>query len=150
MKKIQKILAPTDFSELSGYGVRYALDLARTWNSSVTLLNIADPTELSKYHAHSLEDLVKKHEQMMEDFLNQTGADVTPPLNLTIRVELGSPASTILEAAQKERSDLIVMSTHGRTGLAHMLMGSVTEKVIRLAPCPVFSIHQPHVGQSPE
>jgi nucleotide-binding universal stress UspA family protein len=148
MKKIEKILAPTDFSELSASGVQYALELARSWSSTITLLNVADAAELANYQAHSLEDLVKKHERMLDEFLGQIGANVTPPLKITKKIELGSPASTILEAAQKERVDLIVMSTHGRTGLAHMLMGSVTEKVIRLASCPVFSIHQPQADQS--
>jgi nucleotide-binding universal stress UspA family protein len=59
------------------------------------------------------------------------------------KVEIGSPATNILEEAERESSDLIVMSTHGRTGLAHMLMGSVTEQVVRNACCPVFSIHPP-------
>ena len=148
MKKIETILASTDFSELSGYGVRYALELGRTWDSAIILLNVADPTELAKYQAHSLEHLAEKHQRMLDDFLNQIGAELTPELKLTKKVELGSPASVILEVAQKEAADLIVMSTHGRTGLAHMLMGSVTEKVIRLAHCPVFSIHQPHGGQA--
>jgi len=58
-------------------------------------------------------------------------------------VEIGSPATNILEEAEREGSDLIVMSTHGRTGLAHMLMGSVTEQVVRNAACPVFSVHPP-------
>jgi nucleotide-binding universal stress UspA family protein len=59
------------------------------------------------------------------------------------KVEIGSAATSILEEAEREGSDLIVMSTHGRTGLAHMLMGSVTEQVVRNASCPVFSIHPP-------
>jgi len=54
---------------------------------------------------------------------------------------MGAPAKNIVQEAKKEGADLIVMSTHGRTGLAHMLVGSVTEKVIRHAPCPVLSIH---------
>src|ERR1043166_1467233 len=148
MTKIERILEPTDFSELSGHGVLYAVELARTWNSALILLNVADATELANYQAHSLEDLVNKHERSIVDFLMRIGADITH-VNVTMKVELGSPASTILEAAQKESIDLIVMSTHGRTGLAHILMGSVTEKVIRLAHCPVFSIHQPHTAQPP-
>lgn len=56
------------------------------------------------------------------------------------KIELGNPDENIVEEAKKEAVDLIVISTHGRTGLSHMLMGSVTEKVVRHAPCPVLSI----------
>src|ERR1044071_9409634 len=115
MKRIEKILAPTDFSELSSYGVSYALELARIWNAAMILLNVADAAELANYQAHSLDDLVKKHDRMLEEFLARIGAVLRPPLGLVKKVEMGSPATTIIEAAQKERVDLIVMSTHGRT-----------------------------------
>jgi nucleotide-binding universal stress UspA family protein len=58
-------------------------------------------------------------------------------------VEVGEQAASILAEAEKAGSELIVMSTHGRTGLAHLLMGSVTEEVVRNAVCPVFSVHAP-------
>ena len=143
MKKVEKILAPTDLSELSRVGVEYALDLARGWGAEVTVYHVANAAELASYKAYSMEDLVNKHRKALGQFLNDNFAELLPLVEVRQKVEIGSPATNILEEAERERSDLIVMSTHGRTGLAHMLMGSVTEQVVRNASCPVFSIHPP-------
>ena len=143
MKKIEKILAPTDMSELSCLGVSYALELARGWSASVTVYHVADAAELATYKARSLDGLIERHQQSLSQFLKQKFADMLASLEVHEKVEIGEPASNILAEAEKSGYDLIVMSTHGRTGLAHLLMGSVTEQVIRNATCPVFSVHQP-------
>ena len=143
LKKVEKILAPTDLSELSRVGLEYALELARGWGAEVTVYHLANAAELASYKASSMEDLLSKHRQILEQFLNDSFAELLPLVELRQKVEIGSPATSILEEAEREGSDLIVMSTHGRTGLAHMLMGSVTEQVVRNAYCPVFSIHPP-------
>jgi universal stress protein A len=147
MKKIEKILAPTDLSELSRLGLEYALELARGWGAEVTVFHVADATELANYRATSLDDLVQKHKRSLSAFLNKHFFDLLPLVEVSERVEVGTPATKILEQAEQARSDLIVMSTHGRTGLAHMLMGSVTEQVVRNAVCPVFSVHPPSPKQ---
>jgi len=143
MKKVEKILAPTDLSDLSRVGMEYALELARGWGAEVTVYHVANAAELASYKAYSMEDLVNKHRKALGQFLNDNFAELLPLVEVRQKVEIGSPATNILEEAERERSDLIVMSTHGRTGLAHMLMGSVTEQVVRNASCPVFSIHPP-------
>lgn len=143
LKKVEKILAPTDLSELSLVGLEYALELARGWGAEVTVYHLANAAELASYKASSMEDLLSKHRQILEQFLNDSFAELLPLVEVRQKVEIGSPATSILEEAEREGSDLIVMSTHGRTGLAHMLMGSVTEQVVRNASCPVFSIHPP-------
>jgi nucleotide-binding universal stress UspA family protein len=143
MKKIDKILAPTDLSELSRIGLEYALELARGWGAEVTVYHVANSAELANYKAHSLADLVEKRKPAVSQFLNQHFADLLPLVEVREKVAIGTPAANILAEAEKEGIDLIVMSTHGRTGLAHVLMGSVTEQVVRNAACPVFSIHQP-------
>jgi nucleotide-binding universal stress UspA family protein len=143
LKKVEKILAPTDLSELSRVGLEYALELARGWGAEVTVYHLANAAELASYKASSMEDLLSKHRQILEQFLNDSFAELLPLVEVRQKVEIGSPATSILEEAEREGSDLIVMSTHGRTGLAHMLMGSVTEQVVRNAYCPVFSIHPP-------
>lgn len=142
MNKIEKILAPTDLSELSALGVRYALELSRGWGAEVTVYHIADGAELASYKAFSLQDLIEKHKKSLSQFLTNHFAEL---LHVEVRekVEVGEPAASILAEAEKAGSDLIVMSTHGRTGLAHLLMGSVTEEVVRNAVCPVFSVHAP-------
>ena len=143
MKKIEKILAPTDFSDLSCLGVSYALELARGWGASVTVYHAADAAELAKYKARSLEGLIERHQQSLSEFLKSHFADMLASVEIREIVEIGVPASNIVAEAEKSGYDLIVMSTHGRTGIAHMLMGSVTEQVLRNAPCPVFSVHPP-------
>jgi len=143
MKKVEKILAPTDLSELSRVGLEYALELARGWGAEVTVYHVANAAELANYKAYSLEDLLNKHRKSLGQFLNENFAELLPLVEVRQKVEIGSPATNIVEEAERETSDLIVMSTHGRTGLAHVLMGSVTEQVVRGAACPVFSIHPP-------
>jgi nucleotide-binding universal stress UspA family protein len=143
MNKIEKILAPTDLSELSALGVRYALELSRGWGAEVTVYHIADGAELASYKAFSLQDLIEKHKKSLSQFLTDHFAELLPLVEVREKVEVGEPAASILAEAEKAGSDLIVMSTHGRTGLAHLLMGSVTEEVVRNAVCPVFSVHAP-------
>jgi nucleotide-binding universal stress UspA family protein len=143
MKKVEKILAPTDLSEISRLGLEYALELARGWGAEVIVYHVANPAELASYKAHSIDDLLARHEKTLEEFLNQNFAELLPLVEVRRKVEIGSPATNILDEAEREKSDLIVMSTHGRSGLAHVLMGSVTEQVVRNASCPVFSVHLP-------
>lgn len=143
MKKVEKILAPTDLSELSRVGLEYALELARGWGAEVTVYHIANAAEIASYKAYSIEDLLTKRQKSLEQFLDEHFAELLPLVEVRQKVEIGSPATSILEEAEREGSDLIVMSTHGRTGLAHVLMGSVTEQVVRNASCPVLSVHSP-------
>ena len=147
MKKVEKILAPTDLSELSLVGLEYALELARGWGAEVTIYHVANAAELANYRASSLDDLLNKHRNSLADLLNKNFGELLPLVEVRQKVEIGSPATNILEESEGEGSDLIVMSTHGRTGLAHVLMGSVTEQVVRNAVCPVFSVHPPKPRQ---
>jgi nucleotide-binding universal stress UspA family protein len=150
MKKIERILAPTDVSELSRLGLEYALELARGWGAEVMVYHVANAAELANYKASSLEDLLEKHKRTLSQFLNKHFFDLLPLVEVREKVDVGTPATRILETAEKEGSDLIVMSTHGRTGLGHVLMGSVTEQVVRNAVCPVFSVHPPRAQKGRE
>jgi nucleotide-binding universal stress UspA family protein len=150
MKRVEKILAPTDLSELSRVGLEYSLELARGWGAEVTVYHVANAAELASYKAGSLEDLLAKHRQNLSQFLNDHFAQLLPLVEVHEKVEIGSPATNIIDEAERQGSDLIVMSTHGRTGLAHVLMGSVTEQVVRNAACPVFSVHPPKARKESE
>ncbi|MGH7773006.1 MAG: universal stress protein [Candidatus Binatia bacterium] len=153
MDKIKKILAPTDFSELSKAGVRYAFNLAKELGAEVIVYHAVNRDELLEY-GHEIKAersavypylpgnlLLEKYELALVRFLKENFSDLLPSVDVREKVELGRPESNIVEEAKKEGVDLIVISTHGRTGLSHMLMGSVTEKVVRHASCPVLSIH---------
>jgi nucleotide-binding universal stress UspA family protein len=148
---IERILVPTDFSPSSYAALGYAVYLAGRLGSMVEVVHIVDAgDELSGTVPIVIEDgapvplaqvLRKRGEEAMTKFL----ADVPGSKGVSIkrRVELGKPAETTLELAQKERFDLVVMGTHGRTGLARMVVGSVAEKVIRGAVCAVLTVRVP-------
>jgi len=148
MDKIKKILAPTDLSKLSQAGVRYAIEFAQAMGAEVTVYHVVSYDEIMNYRGdvedsveiHAPYQLVHKGELVLSQFIKFHFSDLTPRVKIREKVEIGKAHQRIIEEANKEESDLIVISTHGRTGLSHMLMGSVTEKVVRTADCPVLSI----------
>ncbi len=152
METIKRILAPTDLSEFSQVGVRYALDLAKAVGAEVTLYHVVSYEELLWYGEKMKEkiatdstfgpshSILEKYQTALTLFLKTHFSDLIPSVKVHEKVEMGRPDENIVEEARKERADLIVISTHGRTGLSHILLGSVTEKVVRHAPCPVLSI----------
>jgi nucleotide-binding universal stress UspA family protein len=141
---IQRILAPTDFSELSTQGLTSALELADTFGAKLLLLHVVEPPP------YPVEGIVPSHlgATLLDDLERQAGRELAQMLSDTHgskvevmrRVVVGIPYRKIVEVAEEEKSDLIVMTTHGRTGLSHLVMGSVTEKIVRTAPCPVLTI----------
>ena len=84
--------------------------------------------------------MVPQQKQRLSEFVRETCADLLAKVEVRQIVELGVPYKKIVEKAKEEAADLIVISTHGRTGIDHMLVGSVTEKVVARASCPVLSI----------
>ena len=135
MAMLKKILAPTDFSELSVRGVRYACELAKDVGAEVTILNvvIVDESGINKRE-------VEEHKQRLDEFVAKNVDDVGANLRIRKVVDAGQPYGAIVDCAEKERIDLIVMSSHGRSGLSRMLIGSVTDKVLRGASCPVLVV----------
>ncbi|MCH6545213.1 MAG: universal stress protein [Deltaproteobacteria bacterium] len=144
MEKISKILAPTDFSELSQAGVRYALELAKAVKAEVTVYHVVSQGELIQYYdklpVRPFMHPVDTYQKAMSRFMKTHFADLTADVKVHEKVEMGVAEKNIVNLAEEEGMDLIVISTHGRTGMSHMLVGSVTEKVVRLARCPVLSI----------
>lgn len=143
MPRVKKILAPTDFSELSKLGIRYALEMARDVSAEVIVYHAIDlgeewkglRSELTPYH-----DMLNDTRQMLDRFIGDNFADRIDLVEVQRLVEFGSSYKNIVDLAEKENVDMIVMSTHGRTGLDHMILGSVTEKVVARAPCPVLVV----------
>jgi len=151
MKKFMKILAPTDLSKLSCSGLRYALELAREQSAEILVLYVIAVSEewFSRREEHGpVRDLIAREQGALDQFLQEHFSDSLNLVEIRQKIEVGTPYSNIVEMAEREKVDLIVMSTHGRTGLKHMLLGSVTEKVIARAHCPVLSI--PALGHSQE
>ena len=143
-----RILVPTDFSPPSEAALEYARILAAKFGSSLRILHVIDdPTASSDFvadgFAPSTEDirtaLLEQARTRLDGLMNQV--DRTR-YHAHADAVLGMPAATIVEYAAATHAGLIVMGTHGRTGLAHLLMGSVAEQVVRTAPCPVLTVRQ--------
>ena len=138
--RLRSILAPTDFSECSRAGFDYAVQLARDFKAELRLIHVINPHLYpfgDKYAALDPVQLMGKaaHAAKTEMRSMAAGAKV----RYSVRVIDGSPAIQIRNAANED-VDLIVISTHGRTGLGHILIGSVAEHVVRYAHCPVLVI----------
>lgn len=136
MAMLKKILAPTDFSELSAEGVRYACHLAKDVGAQVIVLNVI---VLDESNATSKREM-EQHKQRLEEFVAKTVAHHSADLKIREVVVAGQPYGAIVDCAENEKVDLIVISSHGRGGLSRMLIGSVTDKLLRGATCPVLVV----------
>ena len=136
MAGFTNILHSTDFSEASGLACEHAVRLARQCGAKLTVLHVyPDPTRVPD--AWSIRDPRPE----LEDVLSRVAAGAAD-VSVERLLRIGTPAERIVEYARSHHCDLIVMGTHGRTGLKHVLLGSVAEKVIRSAPCPVMVVRQ--------
>lgn len=143
MKKVRRMLVPTDLSDLSAIGVRYALEMARELSSEVILYHVVPLGEdwvPPRAEPGRVRDLLTNETAALDKFLNDKFGDEVNLVEIRKRVEFGAAVGNIVDMADKEEVDMIVMATHGRTGFNHMLLGSVAEKVIARAACPVLVI----------
>jgi nucleotide-binding universal stress UspA family protein len=141
--KTGKILAPTDLSDLSRTALRYALELAMERSAAVIVYHVIseDSDWLgSDDRLNPANALLPQQRERLHAFMTEHFADLMDQVELTEIVEAGVPYSKIVDKAQSENADLIVMSTHGRTGFQQVLLGSVTAKVVARAGCPVLSM----------
>jgi nucleotide-binding universal stress UspA family protein len=144
-----RILVPTDFSEPSDAALDFARALAGKFGATLHLLHVIEP-DYQTAGAFTVEAGIGAsqgpYQQMLADARARFAHRVTPAdrtrYGATTEVIYGKSAETIVDFAGGQNIDLIVMGTHGRTGLAHLLMGSVAEHVVRTAPCPVLTVRQ--------
>jgi nucleotide-binding universal stress UspA family protein len=138
MLPIRTILHPTDFSEPAGEAFRLACSLARDHGARLIVLHVA--TMPAAGYAEGL--YVPPPEGYLDELREQlSGLQAgDPKVMLEHRLVEGAPVSEILRVASEPGCDMIVMGTHGRTGLGRLLMGSVAEQVVRRAPCPVVTV----------
>ena len=152
MEAINTILVPTDLSESSAVGMRYALEMAASLHAEVIIYHVARYEsdfpyplgigEVSSAYLPSqdFEEFVQQRTEALKRFVHEKYSDLVGGMKVALEVDIGIPQDMILQKAEQAKVDLIVMSTHGRTGLDHILIGSVTEHVVRRSNCPVFSI----------
>ena len=138
---IKRILFATDFSRWARRAEDYACALACSWKASLTVLSVAEfPPGLNPdypVNQQYLGDLLKTASSQLIDL---KGRAERRGIAVTTRVATGIPSEEVMTAARAEDSDLIVVGTRGKTGLAHILLGSTAERVIRGAPCPVLTV----------
>lgn len=141
-RDITTIMVPTDFSYTSDAALGYARMLAARFGASLHLLHVVDePGSWSEVYA-AIPDIRDRLSADAERRLEAIAACLPPPLRATSAVVCGAPVPTIVKVAESTGADLIVMGTHGRRGMGHVLLGSVAERVVRLAPCPVLTVRE--------
>jgi nucleotide-binding universal stress UspA family protein len=146
-----KILAPTDFSEDSKLALTYAVTLAEKFSSEIIVVHVDQPlapvmvSELNPgLDVSTMNRIAEEGRLLALKELDGTTARLRESgVKTRGLMRVGAPFLEIINAAQSEAADLIVMGTHGRTGLAHVLMGSVAERVVNKAPCPVLTVRHP-------
>ncbi|HUO05048.1 MAG TPA: universal stress protein [Candidatus Binataceae bacterium] len=152
MATISKILAATDFSEDSSLALQYAEEEARKFSAELIVLHVDQPLapvimtpELGPaMDVGAMNRIAEEQRLMAQRELDKIVRKLRDGgLKAKSMLKVGSPFLEILRTAQTEGADLIVLGTHGRTGLAHVLLGSVAERVVQKAHCPVLTIRHP-------
>ena len=145
MIEIKSILAPTDFSAHSEQAVRYAARLAERLGAELHLLHVLseilpagpDPLLMPVMPAQFYKENEDRARETLSSLLDPSWGQ---PAAVVSAVKWGSPVESIVTYADDHRIELITIATHGRTGLSHVLLGSVAERIVREAPCPVLTI----------
>jgi len=152
--KIEKILVPVDFSRHSLKALAYAVDFAEPFGAEITVLHVvepiayATPADLYAGMATQLGNLLAEQRRSARQQLDELAAKYAKrKVSLQIHLRDGVAYREIVDAAKQSGSDLIIQATHGRTGLAHVLLGSVAERVVRTAECAVLTIRT--TGKAP-
>lgn len=148
MIPIRRILVPTDFSEPAGAALTWATTLAHEFHSHLYLLHVVpEPyaypwgTELSTL---PLNDILAQSEEAARQRLVELAAETKlPPDRVKTTAVVGTPVDQVLALIKDEQIDLVVLGTHGRGLVGHLLLGSVAERVVRRSPVPVLTVHGP-------
>jgi len=162
--EIKKILCPVDFSECSDHALEYARAFAESYGSHLRMFHVIEFPYIPSYsdrgegdtsfpadkvrsimtvpHSHHSKEKTKKHFQDKLDELTEKSID-DGICDTSGEVVFGTPFVEIVKKAREDEFDLIVIGTHGRSALRHMIIGSIAERVVRKAPCPVLTVKHP-------
>jgi nucleotide-binding universal stress UspA family protein len=149
--EINRILAPTDFSAHAEAAVRFACELAERLGSKLHLLHVLSEIVPTGPDPLLMPVMPPQFYKDSEDRANETLAHLlkpswNQPCAVTTAIRWGSPVESIVSYAIDESIDMIVIATHGRTGLSHVFLGSVAERIVREAPCPVLTLRDRGAG----
>jgi len=137
MTAVKSVLVPTDFSETSDAALNYAIDMARAFGAQLYMLHVPGKTGENFEANFPVGRFETAARERLATLLSQEEIERLRP---EYALRIGTPADEIVRYADARDVDLIIMGTHGRSGVAHMLMGSVAEQVVRTAPCPVLLV----------
>lgn len=147
---IHKVMVPIDFSDYSKNALRYAAQFSKQFKAKMFLVYVVEPMiypadfSMGQVAIPSTDiDLQKRGE---EELNNLAKNFIDPATEVVTIIKTGKPFVEIIETASEEDIDLIIMATHGHTGVEHLLFGSTAEKVVRKAPCPVLTLREPIKG----
>jgi nucleotide-binding universal stress UspA family protein len=137
---VKSILVPIDFSETSDAALHYAVDMAQAFSARLYLLHVPGKTGEDFEANFPVGRFETTARGRLANFMSQ---DEIERLRPEYALRIGTPVDEIVRYADARDVDLIIMGTHGRSGMAHLLMGSVAEQVVRTAPCPVLLVRRP-------
>lgn len=148
-KMINTILAPIDFSDYSKNALKYAAEFAKGFNAKLYLLYVVEPmiypADFSMGQIAIPSTDIDLHRRAEEELVN-LAKTIDAGLEIETLIRTGKPFVEINETAKEKDIDLIIIATHGHTGVEHLLFGSTAEKVVRKAPCPVLTLREPIKG----
>jgi nucleotide-binding universal stress UspA family protein len=145
--KIKKILLTTDFSEYANYALSYAAEFANAFNAEIGLLHVIEPiiapTDFT-WENYDIAELEKKSREYTQQTLEKIIKEKIPEnIKAYPIIRYGRSFDEIIRCSKEDKFDMIIMSTHGLTGISHILFGSTAEKVVRKSPVPVLTVRDP-------
>jgi len=146
----KKILVPIDFSDFSKAALKYAVTFAKQYKAKLILVYVMEPIIYPPDFSMGQITLPTVNFEMdrraKEELEKLAENEITELVDVTTIIKTGKPFVEIIETAKEEDADLIIISTHGHSGVEHILFGSTADKVVQKAPCPVLTIREPIKG----
>ena len=148
--EIKKVLVPIDFSDYSKSSLKYAVNFAKNFKASLILVYVVEPViyppDFSMGQIAIPAAGIEMDKRAKEELNKLAEKEIPSGLSVKKIIKTGKPFVEIIETAADEDADLIIIATHGHTGVEHILFGSTAEKVVRKAPCPVLTLREPAKG----
>ncbi|MBT8387190.1 MAG: universal stress protein [Ignavibacteria bacterium] len=148
--EIKKVLVPIDFSDYSKSSLRYAVNFAKKFNAEIYLIYVVEPViyppDFSMGQIAIPSVNAEWDERAREELKNLAKTEIPEGIYVKTILKNGKPFLEIIDTASEENIDLIIIATHGHSGVEHILFGSTAEKVVRKAPCPVLTLREPIKG----
>lgn len=148
--KINKILVPIDFSDYSKAALRYAVNFAKLFNAEIILIYVVEPViyppDFSMGQIAIPTVTTEFDDRAKEELRKLASNEIPSQINVQTVLKTGKPFVEIIDTAAELDVDIIIIATHGHSGVEHILFGSTAEKVVRKAPCPVLTIREPVKG----